>query len=496
MNISKLSLLLITTYFLAGCSQVGPDYKAPKKVALPSSWTETTDENISQEWWKLFGDETLNTLVNYAQKQNLDLRAAGLRILQARTILGISEGLNYPQVQSLSGALGGFRKNGNTFLNAGVSFDVGWEMDIWGKYARGIESSQATLYAAFSSREDIAVSLIAEVARNYINYTTAKERISYAKRNIELQERVVEMTQIQHNAGNVSELDVQQAKTQLYSTMSILPSLQLSMIKSENAIAVLLGTLPSDIANIIDKKEENLKLIPMLEIPNDFAIPANVISRRPDLKVAEYQMRAQSAKIGMSEAELYPHFSLFGSIGYSTQNALGEWLSPANAIGISAGPSFSWNIFQYDRIKNKVRYEDAKFQESILHYNKKVLQAVQEASNALNGYKLTKEQLELSKKTIDANQRAFDISMTQYENGLVSYERLLNTLERLTRNEDKHASIQGTIAINAIALYKALGGGWDVSKEKSYLNAADVREMKNRSDWGKYFDDENNEDEK
>lgn len=495
-------LFLPLLLFFAGCTKLGPDFAHQDKQELPSTW----DANLSKsdvdikEWWKLFEDETLNTLISKTYEQNLDLRSAGLRILQARAALGISEGLVYPQSQTFSGSAAGIRQSGNNYIATGINFDVGWEMDIWGKYARNIESSEATLYASIASYDNILVTIIAEVARNYINYTTAQERIAFAKSNIVIQERVTEMTQVQYNAGNVSELDMQQARTQLYSTQSLIPAFELSMIQSRNALAILLGTLPSEVDAILLKSEvkktEELfdysnipSYIPTATLDANFSIDADVVRRRPDIQIAELQALAQNALIGSSEAELYPHFTLFGSLGFNLNNASNGWTSAGDAIGISAGPAFSWNIFQYGRIKNQVRLQDAKFQESLTNYNKKVLQAVSEVSNALNGYTLTKKQLEFNKKTIEASIRAFDISMIQYNNGMVDYQRLLSTVEKLIKNEDAYAVNKGSIATQLVLLYKALGGGWELREGKSFINAEDAAVMRKRSDWGDYLDE-------
>ena len=490
---SFILILMISILFLfsTGCSVVGPDYKKQEEQKLPKNWDNNltkSNENI-QEWWKSFNDEILNTLVKKAYEQNLDLRTAGLRILQSRAALGISKGLTYPQYQTFSGNLAAVRAGGSSFTAVGTSFDVGWEMDVWGKYARGIESSEATFYASIASYDEILVSIISEVARNYINYTTAKERIAFAKRNIEIQTRVTKMTEVQFNAGNVSELDMQQSRTQLYTTMSILPALRLTQIKARNAIAILLGILPQDVEKILIVPEtKSTDFIPTITLSDDFKIDANLVKRRPDLQIAELQAQAQSARIGAAEAELYPHFSLFGSVGFSSSNAGGSWVSTGDAIGISAGPSFSWNIFQYGRIKNQVRIQDAKFQETLTNYNKKVLQAVGEVSNALNGYRLTKEQLKLNKQAIEATTRAYTLSVTQYENGLVTYQRLLSTVESLTRNEDAYAQIKGNIAIQVIALYKALGGSFNIT-QPIYLHPKDLDAINKRGvDWGDYLE--------
>lgn len=515
-SIGLVSLTLLSAVLMSGCSKVGPDYLKPKSTKLPSSWEDNTTQNNAEikEWWKLFNDETLNTLVEKTYAQNLDLRSAGLRILQARAALGISEGLLFPQQQTLSGSLAGVRNSSNSFINAGLNFDVGWEMDVWGKYARGIESSEATMYASIASYDDILVTIIAEVARNYINFRTAQERKAFAKSNIEIQERVTKMTEVQFNAGNVSELDMQQSLTQLYTTKALVPAFELSMIQSRNAIAILLGVLPQEVDPLLLKKlktnkeilfnytafEQNQQrkkqdykvhaFIPVAELDADYKINADLVLRRPDLKVAELQAQSQSARIGSAEAELYPHFTLFGSLGYNNNNTGSGWLSAGDAIGISAGPAFSWNIFQYGRIKNQIRVQDALFQESLNNYNKKVLSAVGEVSNAMNGYRLNKEQLVQNTLAIKATVRAFEISMTQYDNGMVTYQRLLSTVEKLIRNEDAYAQIKGSIALQVVFLYKALGGGWQMSRGNRYINEEDVEQMSKRSDWGDYLNDD------
>jgi len=228
----------------AGCTTVGPDFEAPDEVALPSAWSEQSTAESAERaatWWQLFNDPVLDTLVAKAYEQNLDLQAAGLRILQARAALGIADGLKYPQQQAVSGSAARIYRQEDSFNGVTLAFDVGWEMDVWGKFARNIESSEAALYASVASYDDILVSITAEVATNYINYRTFQERMALSRQNIRIQERVVELTEAQFEAGSVSELDVQQSKTQLYNTLAALPALSIGMIKARNALAVLLG---------------------------------------------------------------------------------------------------------------------------------------------------------------------------------------------------------------------------------------------------------------
>ncbi len=509
---SALSILLI--YNLAACSVVGPNFEPIEAASLPKSWSQADTqqaETKTAQWWVQFNDPTLNNLVEAANQQNLDIEAAGLRILQARMVYGISDALSYPQVQVVSGQLAKIYTDDKSYNNAALSFDAGWEMDVWGKYARGLESAEAALYASIASYHNITVSITAEVARNYVNYRTFQERILLSKRNTQIQERVVEITQVQYDSGNVTELDVQQAKSQLYGTQSALPALQIGMMQSRNALAVLLGILPSGVDTILDSDDiakriqtyltkydnndakrasannDNYSLVP---IPPaiDTAIDASLVLRRPDLQVAELQAHAQSAQIGIAEAALYPSFSLFGSIGVNSTEESATSFSLSDSLTLAVGPSFSWNIFQYGRVKNNIRLEDARFQETLTNYNKKVLLAIQEVGNSLSSYQFYQAQETLRLKAVNASVRAFNISMTQYENGQINFERLLSSVEKMTRSEDSHAQTKGNIANQVVALYKSLGGGWEANSGKAFVSDALIETMKARTDWGAQLD--------
>ncbi|MET2898966.1 TolC family protein [Vibrio rotiferianus] len=520
LKLTKPSLAILSVLGLSACTTLGPDYVHPEQTALPSDWsvekaaqdTQQSEQKL-QQWWQQFNDPTLNQLVEMASQQNLDLEAAGLRIVQARSLLGISTGLQYPQVQTVSGNLARAYVNDQGVNNAALSFDAGWEMDIWGKYARGIESAEAGYYASIASYHDIMVTITSEVARNYINYRTFQERILLSRRNIEIQERVVNITQVQFDSGNVTELDVQQAKNQLFNTKAAQPSLEIAMKQSRTALALLLGVLPEEVESLLQSDgfaqrmadyENQFKSSgrkPALSgsdersiVPSppllDNKVDANLVMRRPDLQVSEMQARVQSAKIGVAETALYPSFSLFGSIGIDSTVPDGSSFSFSDSLTMVVGPTFSWNIFQYGRVKNNIRFEDARFQETLTNYNKKVLQAVNEVTNALEAYDLYLEQKSLRLQSVNSSIRAFNISMTQYENGQISFERLLNSVEKMTRAEDSYANIKGNVANQVVALYKALGGGWETQTGKPFLSETAAKQMQDRSDWDGLLDEE------
>ncbi|MHA2772603.1 TolC family protein [Vibrio harveyi] len=520
LKLTKPSLAILSVLGLSACTTLGPDYVHPEQTALPSDWslekaaqdTQQSEQKL-QQWWQQFNDPTLNQLVEMASQQNLDLEAAGLRIVQARSLLGISTGLQYPQVQTVSGNLARAYVNDQGVNNAALSFDAGWEMDIWGKYARGIESAEAGYYASIASYHDIMVTITAEVARNYINYRTFQERILLSRRNIEIQERVVNITQVQFDSGNVTELDVQQAKNQLFNTKAAQPSLEIAMKQSRTALALLLGVLPEDVEKLLQSDgfaqrmadyenqfkssgrkpalsgNDERSIVPRPPLL-DNKVDANLVMRRPDLQVSEMQARAQSAQIGVAETALYPSFSLFGSIGIDSTVPDGSSFSFSDSLTMVVGPTFGWNIFQYGRVKNNIRFEDAKFQETLTNYNKKVLQAVNEVTNALEAYDLYLEQKSLRLQSVNSSIRAFNISMTQYENGQISFERLLNSVEKMTRAEDSYATIKGNVANQVVALYKALGGGWEAQTGKPFLSETVAKQMQDRSDWDGLLDEE------
>jgi len=501
---------------MTGCTVVGPDYTPPPAPTLPSTWDAADTTAHTHEitaWWQQFNDPVLNQLIERGARQNLSIEAAGLRIVQSRAALGISDALVFPQQQQVNGNLTKLYQNEQSFNSAGISLDVGWEMDIWGKYARGIESAEASLYASIASYRDVLVTVTAEITRNYINYRTAQERIHLSRQNIAIQERVVEMTRVQFESGNVSELDVQQAKTQLYATQSSLPGLTLQRLQAQNALAVLLGTLPEAVEPLLalDEQRERVDFeSQIMDTSRTFASPDSysaesvipvapeldpridpqLVLRRPDLQVAELQARAQSARIGLAEADLYPQFFLFGSIGLAETVRPGDGFSASNAVTAAIGPGLSWNIFQYDRIENRVRIEDALFQQSLSNYNQRVLQAVQEVSNALEGYRYTLEKSKYDFSAVEASIRAFNISANQYNNGLVTYQRLLSTVEKMTLREDIYAQTRGTIANQLVALYKALGGGWEAHADLPLVKPETAGQMKSRTDWGEYLEPE------
>ncbi len=483
------SLLLM----LGGCTMLGPDFKTPE-AQVPQAWSEqdkelfhkpSQDESIA--WWTEFNDPVLDQLIQTAYAQNLSLRSAGLRILEARAQLGIVKGRLFPQVQEANGDLftiGTTGPSDNRYYNvASVGFDAGWEMDFWGKFRRGIESADANLLATLADYDDVLVSLTAEVARTYVNICTLEERIRLAEQNTKIQQNGLQLVQDQFDAGVVTELDLLQAETLLFSTQATIPNLTAGLFSHKHALAVLLGMLPEDLKKVLDGTEK----IPKITADIAVGAPAELLRRRPDIRRAEMQAAAQSAQIGIARADLFPSFTLFGSLGWSVNdignNSLGD-LFDANSFTYSFGPTFKWNLFNYGRLKNQVRVQDARLQQLITSYQNTVLGAAREVEDSLTGIVYAKREAEFLLKGITSSQKSMELARIQYEEGFVDYQRVLDSTRALTQKQDQYAQVQGAITVNYISLYKALGGGWQIREGQEYLPQETIDQMKARTDWG------------
>lgn len=452
----------------------------------------TEDDTIG--WWTTFNDPTLDKLIELFSTQNLTLQTAAVRILEARAQLGLVQGTIYPQQQEMTGDLFtiGDEESPVTidrYYNvASIGFDVGWEMDFWGKYRRSIESADSNLLSTIADYEDILVSLTAETARTYVNIRTLQERIKLAQNNADRQQESLDLVNLQFEAGVVTELDVLQAKTLLSTTRAAIPNLEAALYSAKYALALLVGVLPEEIDALLEPSQ------PIPEVAGQVAtvLPAELLRRRPDIRRAEMQAAAQSAQIGVARAELYPSFSLFGSIGWSANdigdNSLGE-IFESNSFSYTFGPAFRWQLFNYGRLKNEVRIQDARYQQTILNYQNTVLNAAREVEDAMKSLVNSFEQAKYIQDSVESSERSTELSTLQYEEGLVDYQRVLDSIRSLTLRQDEFAQTKGEIATNAIGLYKAFGGGWQIDYQNDLLLPEDtITEMEERTDWGKFLE--------
>ena len=472
---------------LAGCTTVGPDFNGPEP-GFDRDWTSPSLSGVALApadglWWQQFHDPALTALIAAAEAGNNNLKIAGLRVLEARAQLAAVRSNLSPQSVTLNAAGGyGASAPGTTgvqnfdALFGTAAVNAGWEIDFWGKFKRGIEFADAGYLAQIAVRDDFAILMRAEVAKAYLDYRTLQERLAVVRTNIELQQRSVEITELLFRKGAESELDLQQARTQLLATQSTVPGLEAGLVQTRNGLALLLGRPPGPIPELA------LSPPKLPAVPDRVAadIPADLLRRRPDVRAAALRAGAQSAQIGVAKAELYPALSLVGSVGI-TRTTIGGL---SNSLDIGIGPSLRWNFLDFGRICNNVRLQDARFEELLAVYRDTVLQAATEVDNSAIAFTKAQEQGTVLAGSQMAAKRSLDLATLQYRDGVSDFQRVLDAQAALLRSEDSYISNRGSVAVTLVMLYKALGGGWLATSETDLIDAATRARMAARTNWG------------
>ena len=464
---------------LPGCA-VGPDFKRPE-VTASQSWHAgdpriATQTGADSLWWRTFNDPALDRLVELAYRQNLPLQIAGLRIVEARAQFGVATGRQFPQTQALSASLTaigltdtiatvtGLDRN---LLGYQAGFDAAWEIDFWGKYRRGVESEAAVLLGSVADYQSALVSLTAEVARTYVAIRSSEVLIRQAQDNAKVQEEALGIAQSRFKNGATSELDTTQAAT---------------LQQRRNALATLLAQPAGSIETLLDGPQE----IPKPPAQVAVGVPADMLRRRPDIRSAEMTAAAQSARIGVAKAELYPSFSLLGTIGLRAFNKGpgSHNLFSTSSIFYSAGPSINWPFFNYGRLTNAVRVEDARFQQSLVAYRDAVLKAAQEVEDAIAGFLNAQQAMTFEQNAVTSAKRSVELALVQYREGATDYQRVLDAQRSLLQEQTNLAQQTSSVATNLVALYKALGGGWELRAGQPVVPEQAQTEMKQRTWWG------------
>ena len=485
---------------------MGPDFRSPESN-LGDQWAQppaagiTTDHSVEARWWQQFNDPVLDTLIDRALSDNLSLRAAGLNVLAARAQLGIAVGSRYPQVQRITAnatALSASESGANTagpadlqYQQYGLGFEAGWELDFWGRFQRGIEASDAALQASIAGYDHATVLLIAQVAANYTSFRSLQAQLQISKDNLALQNRSYQIADVLFRNGENSELDMQQALTLLRSTQATIPALESDLRRQINALGVLLATTPAEIIALLASPAD----IPSASETIAVGLPADMLRRRPDVREAELQARAQSARIGIAEADLYPSISLVGSIGLvavdgtpasgvrSGNTGIGAMFN-SDSISYGMGPSLNWNFLNYGRLKNNVRVQDARLQQALELYRQTVLRAGQEVEDALAVHVGARAQRDILADVVVAAKRSSDLALLQYQEGLASYQRVLDSQQALFAQQQRHLQARTLTTASLISLYKSLGGGWEIRLDRPMLDDATLQQMRERTDWG------------
>lgn len=469
-NKTKQILILFISLVLTGCIALGPDYVEPEPD-VESAWQEIDDPLLSEQqpvdpkWWKnAFNDPVLDQLIQVALGENLTLRSAGLRVLQSQQQLAIAVGEQFPQQQQITGFAGRGKEEGITSDDYNLDFSATWELDFWGRFKRQIESASAELDASIANYDDVLILLISQVAETYILICTFNERIKVADENIKIQEESFRIAKAKFDAGDVSELDADQAESLLYNTKASLASLETSLQQFKNSLAILLGKPPHDLDYILGTKLN----IPATSAELALGMPQDLIRRRPDIRVAERQLASQSAQIGFAVTELYPQLFIGGSIGTNStetdelfENETEIW----NVFG-----AFQWNIFNYGRLKSNVRLQDARFQQLLIDYYNIVLQAQVDVENAIIAFLKSHEQLQSYRYAYEASKRALDVSTAQYENGLISFNTVINTLNDHIQQQDLLSAAQGNVGASLVTVQLSLGGGWELRNNQNPID--------------------------
>jgi NodT family efflux transporter outer membrane factor (OMF) lipoprotein len=494
-----LALLFLATLPLAACS-VGPNFLTPE-APVAEKWREAGSPSVNthkqnyRRWWSAYRDPTLDRLVEIAYEQNLSLMEAGARVLKARASLGHAVGELYPQTQQLSGS-GDYLRPSRTdatsnpndnlatqFWRLNFGAQVAWELDLWGKFRRGVESADAAYLASIASYDDVLVTLIGDVASDYVAIRTLQAQIAIARENVVKQRTALQIARDRFKGGATSELDPLQAENVLAQTQSAVPQLTAQLQQDENALRVLLGLTPDSLDGLLGHSRS----IPTPPATIAVGIPADLLRRRPDVRAAELKAAAQSAQVGIAEADLYPAFSLGGSFGtlVSTTNSNHvAQLFTSPSLTFAFGPSFSWPVLNYGQITNNVRVQDAELQALLLNYQNTVLKAQREVEDGLASFTQGRQQVAYLRRSVAAASQALVIALQQYQLGSRDFTTVLTAEQNLYQAQNNLAVAEGNLSVSLTTTYRALGGGWQIREGKEFVDDANAREMRARTNWG------------
>jgi NodT family efflux transporter outer membrane factor (OMF) lipoprotein len=445
---------------------VGPDYAPPPDQA-PAAWhaelaggenAAALDPHILERWWDTLNDGLLSDLEQQAVRSNLDLKQALSRVREARARRGISGAALFPTLD-LSAAATRSRSSessgsGDTREAFNAGFDAGWELDLFGGVRRSREAAEADLQAGMAGLYDVLVSLTAEVGLNYVETRTYQTRLTVARDNLSAQEETFNLIRDRYSVGLSNELELQQARYNLESTRSRIPDLRTGLEAALNRLAVLTAQHPGRLHEILSPPGP----IPVIPATIAVGIPAETLRQRPDIRQAERELAAQTARIGVATADLYPKLRLSGSIGLDSTEA-GELLKWSSRSW-SYGPGISWNIFDAGALRNTIRVQEALQEQTLLAYETTVLSALEEVENALVAYAQEQVRRNHLLEAADAARMAERLSRDQYTAGLIDFSNVLEAQRALLSYQDQLAQSDGTLASDLIRLYKALGGGW------------------------------------
>jgi len=470
----------ISLLLLGGCA-VRPKIQTPK-ASVPQQWSEPPAHGVAvespavREWWKTFQDSTLDALVERAVQANFDLLTAAARVTEARAARGLSASALLPSVGTSDGytrVRGGIAQGLN---RAGIvsgspasrssllapfetsifqlGFDASWELDFFGGVRHGVDAATADVRAAEEGRRDVLVTVLAEIGRNYLEVRGIQKRLEIARSNIETQQQTLDLTRVRYQAGLATDLDVARAAAQLAATQAAIPSLEGSLARSIHRLGVLLGAEPGALRVELGKKAP----LPSVPASIPIGLPSDLLLRRPDVRQAEAEIAAATARLGVARSELFPKFTLTGLAGRQATSLSGLTLGAGNFF--SFGPGVRLPIFTGGRIRSNIAVQDARLQQAATQYQSAVLKSLEDVENALVAYSREQERRAKLQQAVAESRRAVELANELYLRGLGDFLSVLEAQQSRYALEDELAQSETNVVVNLVALYKALGGGW------------------------------------
>ncbi len=454
-----------SSFLLAGCVTVGPDYEAPV-ATVSAEWTEAADaafvanhrENAA--WWRELGDPLLDQLIADSLDYGPDLREALARLTEARALRGIAGSARFP---ALDGGVAYQRRGESERAPAGApagdarlysaGLDAAWEVDLWGRVRRSVEAAEAELGAAAEDVRAVALTVAAETALNYVELRAFQRRLAIAHRNVELQEQTLALVQARFDAGLVGERDLAQAATNVAVTRSRAPALEIGRQAAENRLAVLVGVPPGRLPGALDRSTA----IPVPPVTVAVGLPAGLIRNRPDIRRAERLVAAEHARIGVAAGDLYPRLALSGSLGLAADDASDLFKSGSEFFGV--GPSIRWNLFDRSALRDRVAAQDARAEQALVRWERAVLGALEEAETAMTAFVRKQVRRDALREAATQARRAVELAQFEYNEGLSDFQAVLDSERALAQLEDELVQTDAAITTHYIVLQKALGDG-------------------------------------
>lgn len=471
---------VLSSLLLVGCA-VGPNYKRPQ-VVVPNQWTVAAARGTStklaetDEWWSSFQDQELNSLIERAVDQNLDLKLALERMQEARAARGIARSGYFPSIDANVSATrlrGGISQgviravpssadpNARPSLISPFETNVfqgnlsaSWELDVFGGTRRRVRAATADVAAAEANRRDVLVILLGDVGRVYAQLRGFQLRLEIANKNIKTQQDTLDLTAARAKAGLATQLDVSRAAAQLESTKAVVPTLRSGIDVSIHRLSVLLGEEPGALRSELEKGQPIPSAGPDVQV----GLPSDLLRRRPDIRRAEAQLAAATARIGEAKADLFPHFVLTGTAGRQATQLHDLTVGLGNFF--SVGPGISLPLFTGGRIRSNIAVQTSRQRGALIRYESVILNSLEEVQDALVNYSQEQERRDRLNQAVQHSQLAVDLAAEQYRAGLVDFLSVLEAQRELYANEDQFVQSQASVTVNLVALYRALGGGW------------------------------------